>query len=271
MRRLLILAALALAGCATGQKDDYAHIVQEVLGKGLGGDMAVVEKYIPPDYIQHNPMAEDGRAGLVKFIEYLQSQPAEQRPTIKTVRIFRDGDYVFAHSEMTAGGSKSAVMDVWRVGDGKLLEHWDCIQPHPADTASGRGMVDGAVEITDREKTEANKQMIRKFADEVLSRRDLANFDDYVAENLIQHDPNVQDGREAWRASLEWLKGAEFKYTPVRVIGEGNFVLVQSKLTVGDEYVTYELFRLEDGKVAEHWTTTQPVPENPANDNGMLP
>ncbi|MBK8207591.1 MAG: nuclear transport factor 2 family protein [Planctomycetes bacterium] len=280
LRLALLLSALLLSACASTAKSgagdtyDYPAIVREVLQKGLvEGDEAVIEKYVAADYIQHNPHAEDGRAGLIKFVREMQKAPAEQRITIKVVRLFQDGEFVVAHSDVWLG-APLAVFDVWRVRDGMLVEHWDCMQPQPEESVNGHSMLDGATAIADKGKTDANKKLVRAFVESVLGRGEVDKIDDYIGDEYTQHNPNVADGKDALRNHIAAMRtrGAKFSYEPVRVIGAGNFVLVQAEaIRNGRDIVINDLFRVQAGKIVEHWDTIQEVPLESANSNGMLP
>ncbi|MCC7509285.1 MAG: nuclear transport factor 2 family protein [Planctomycetes bacterium] len=280
LRIALLLPVLLLSACSTlskvsvGPTYDYPAIVREVLQKGLvEGDEAVINKYVAADYIQHNPHAEDGRAGLIKFVREMQKAPAAQRITIKVVRLFQDGEFVVAHSDVWLGGPL-AVFDVWRVRDGMLVEHWDCMQAQPEHSVSGHSMLDGATTVADKDKTDANRKLVRAFVESVLGRGEVEKIDDYIGDECTQHNPHVADGKDALRNFITSMRtrGARFSYEPVRVIGAGNFVLVQAKaIRNGRDTVINDLFRVQAGKIVEHWDTIQEVPLESANSNGMLP
>lgn len=82
-------------------------------------------------YIQHNPLIEDDWAGLTKFVGWLGENYPEGRLKIK--RAFADGDFVVLHSEWvrTPGEQGEAVVDIVRFERGKIVEHWDVVQPIP--------------------------------------------------------------------------------------------------------------------------------------------
>jgi predicted SnoaL-like aldol condensation-catalyzing enzyme len=93
-------------------------------------------QYGGESYIQHTPVIEDGPEGVTKFISWLRSNYPESHMEIK--RAFSDGDMVILHSHWvrSPGDRGDAVVDFFRVKDGKVVEHWDVIQPIPATAAN---------------------------------------------------------------------------------------------------------------------------------------
>ena len=115
----------------------------------------VVEQALVHD--EHRRSLEDGLAGFKKFVSGL---PKDTK--VNTVRIFADGDYVVAHSEVTLA-SPQIVFDVFRFENGLIVEHWDNLEAKcPRPNGSGRTQIDGPTEITDRDKTEANKALAKE-------------------------------------------------------------------------------------------------------------
>lgn len=96
------------------------------------------ERYVSEDYVQHNPTAGDGREDAIALIEGLAATPGF-RPSVK--RIVAEGDLVAVHMHLQLGdGPGLAVMDMFRLEDGRIVEHWDVIQDVPAQTRSGNSM-----------------------------------------------------------------------------------------------------------------------------------
>lgn len=106
-------------------------------------------------YIQHNLNVADGLSGFKSFVQSLPANSAK----VNTVRVFQDGDYVFAHSEYDVFGPKIG-FDVFRFEDGKIVEHWDNLQETAKPNPSGHTMIDGATELKDLDKTESNKKLV---------------------------------------------------------------------------------------------------------------
>ena len=102
-------------------------------------DLEAIDRYVGP-YVQHNPMAADGAQGLKGYIAYLRKSAPQSRSEIK--KVFAEGDYVILHVHaVPASGSRGlAIIDIFKVGDGKLIEHWDVIQEVPEKPANSNGM-----------------------------------------------------------------------------------------------------------------------------------
>jgi predicted SnoaL-like aldol condensation-catalyzing enzyme len=100
---------------------------------------AAFEKYVAPDYIQHNPNIVDGRDAAVEALTPLFSRP-DARFDIK--RILVDGDYavIHLHGRGNATDRGGAVADLYRLQDGKIVEHWDVIQPIPEKPVNPHAM-----------------------------------------------------------------------------------------------------------------------------------
>jgi predicted SnoaL-like aldol condensation-catalyzing enzyme len=96
--------------------------------------------YLGPEYRQHNPTAADGAAGLKGFIEFLKAKFPSQHGDIK--QIIAEGDLVALHVHSTRGDGTPgrAIVDIFRVAHGKVVEHWDVIQDIPEKSANGNGM-----------------------------------------------------------------------------------------------------------------------------------
>ncbi len=96
--------------------------------------------YLAPGYIQHNPEVANGVAPLQDYVRWIRANTPQSRASIK--RVLADGDLVMlhVHSQDKPGERGVAVVDIFRVANGKIAEHWDVIQPVPAQDANGNGM-----------------------------------------------------------------------------------------------------------------------------------
>lgn len=274
---LAATAALVISGCTTygagpqqlSKKEIAAGIIETGLIKG---DVDFLNQYIAKDYIQHNPQAVDGRAGVVGFTEFLASNGAENKATI--VRALEQDDLVALHVIYEFGDTKLAAFDIFRFEGNVAVEHWDGLQPWVEETVSGRSMTDGPTTIVDLDKTEDNRALAVDFINEVLINGKTERITDYLDPIYLQHNPNVDDGLEALGAFIGNLQeqGISFGYTKIHnVVAEGDFVLTQNEGDFGGApTVFYDLFRIENGKIIEHWDVIQEIPAEMAHDNGMF-
>ena len=97
-------------------------------------------KYLGKNYVQHNPNAQDGVEGFKNYVNYLKTNQPQSHSEIK--QVFTDGDYVILHvkSTLLPGDSGQAVIDIFKLEDGKIVEHWDVIQSIPQQSANHNGM-----------------------------------------------------------------------------------------------------------------------------------
>ena len=117
------------------------QVVLEFYEKGLNQkDADAAISYIGSHYTQHNPVAADGVDGFRRFVAFLKDKFPQSHSEIK--RAFVDGDYVILHSHAVRepGTRGNALIDIFKLENGKIVEHWDVTQPIPETTASGNGM-----------------------------------------------------------------------------------------------------------------------------------
>jgi predicted SnoaL-like aldol condensation-catalyzing enzyme len=96
--------------------------------------------YLGATYTQHNPQAPDGAEGFIGYVHQMRSRFPELHLDIK--RVIADDDLVVTHTKMhvLTGHPGMAVADIWRIADGKIVEHWDVIQPVPEESANENTM-----------------------------------------------------------------------------------------------------------------------------------
>lgn len=122
--------------------------------------------------------------------------------------------------------------------------------------------------------TAANKKLVVDFYRTVfIEKRVVEGFERYVAPGYIQHNPQLQSGREATVKFLTSRSTRESISDIKRVIAEGDLVVlhVHSRNNLGDRgRAVVDIFRVIDGRIVEHWDVIQPVPEKSANTNTMF-
>lgn len=103
-------------------------------------DPARVDRYFTPDYIQHNPLAATGAQGLKDFLTWARGTSPDAHHDVK--RMFADGDHVIAHVHVVIepGTPGNAVIDIFRIEDGRIAEHWDAMQPISGSSANANGI-----------------------------------------------------------------------------------------------------------------------------------
>lgn len=125
----------------TAQQQHNVNTVLSLYEAGINEkDFEKAAQYFGPHYIQHNPMAEDGIEGFRKFIAFLKERFPQSRSQVK--RAYASGDYVIlhVHSRRTPEEAGSAIVDIFRLEHGKVVEHWDVIQPVPEKAANSNTM-----------------------------------------------------------------------------------------------------------------------------------
>lgn len=278
---LKYLAPLMLiAGCATAQSADRLTDPAAIVNAGMKAafvdfDPVAMADWFAPDYIQHNPTVPTGLAPLAGFVPALKASGL----SADVHRTIVDGNLVALHSTYSNaqafGGETLVAFDVYRVEDGKIAEHWDNITPLAAPNPSGRTQTDGPTQITDLDKTDANKALVADFVTNVLAGGQFDTITRYIdPDNYIQHNNDIGDGLAALGAAIEMMaaQGITMEYRTVhKVIGQGNFVLALSEGVLGGQHTAYyDLFRVADGKIVEHWDVISPIPDQMAHQNGKF-
>ncbi len=239
------------------------------------GDEAPISYVNPQTYIQHNLSAPDGLAG---FGEMMKNAPPNGFKA-DVVRAFQDGDFVFTHTVYDFFGPKVG-FDIFRFENGLIVEHWDNMLEVQPPNPSGRTQTDGTADITDKEKTLVNKATAKAFIVEVLLEGQMDKLTTYINPNkYLQHNPAVADGLDGFGAAMKYFaeQGLIMKYDELHmVLGEGNFVLTVSEGKFGkgegEPTAFYDLFRLEEGQIVEHWDVIASIPPRSEwkNDNGKF-
>lgn len=239
---------------------DYKPQVIALLKSIETGDSAPAAVIDPTRYVQHNLAVADGLAGFGALLQQLPKNSAK----VNTVRAFQDGDFVFTHTDYDFFGPKVG-FDIFRFENSRIVEHWDNLQDTPSSlNPSGRSMVDGPVTAEDATKTEANKELVAAFVDDILVHGRMDRLAGYFSgDDYIQHNPQIADGLSGLGAALEQMANAGIRMTYEhvhKVLGEGNFVLAVSEGRFGGKHVAfYDLFRISAGKIAEHWDTVETI------------
>lgn len=280
----MIAALIILSGCnSTSTNTDNIEVnstMKEVAIQAQDAffkdyDASAVKQYFREDYIQHNPHVPTGIEPVLGFLPVLK----EAQTSYQNHRILKDGNFIIMHNTYTnaeAFGAKEVVtFDIWRMQDGQVAEHWDAIAPVVKETASGRSQFDGPTVVEDINKTDENKKLIANFMNDVFFGKAPEKIEDYIsAKQYDQHNTMVKDGLDGLQEALAYLVSQNnmFEYHKVhRIFGEGNFVLTQSEGRWNNKpQAFYDLFRIKEGKIVEHWDIIQEIPSEMAHKNGMF-
>jgi predicted SnoaL-like aldol condensation-catalyzing enzyme len=224
------------------------------------GDPNSVKVVNESKYIQHNPQTLEGSEGLAELFKRL----SKTSPRVNIVRVFADGEYVFAHTEYDFSNSNIG-FEIFRFENDHAVEHWDNIQHRLGPNLSGHSMIDGPKEATDLELTEANRSLVHSYVNNILINCHLDNLGNYLSNGeIIEHSPERTDGLSALRETLEekFDNDLTLKYEHNhRILAEGNFVLSVSEGRVhGNHSAFFDLFRVSMGKIVEHWDTIETIP-----------
>jgi predicted SnoaL-like aldol condensation-catalyzing enzyme len=227
-------------------------------------DAAAIDRYFGEPFIQHEPTIADGLAGMKSFAAEIAGSPAAD---ITIYRTLVDGNFVLLHSKYQGVGrygGPAIAFDLFRFDGGKIVEHWGGQAPEAPPNRSGRTQVDGPTVVVDREKTEANRSLVRTYRQTVMVDLRFDRIEEFIeGSHYAQHAAQIGDGIARLRERIASVakEGGQLHLAPRRFVAEGNFVLV---LTEGDlptgPTALYDLFRVENGKIVEHWDVLTPIP-----------
>ena len=229
---------------------------------------------LSPDFIQHNPTVANGAAALEAFVQSMRVKYPDNHNTI--VQVTGQGDLVMIqhHAISVPGTEGTAIIDIFRVSDGKIAEHWDDLQAVPATTASGNDMFSSLVPVGNS-TTQQSEAVVLSYFNSLMRNKNLSAVDCFVSPSLVQHDPALPDGSAAVKAAYaaDFLANPQLTVSSLMVVADGDLVTLRYHLQNNPqdlgEAVT-EIFRVDNGKIVEHWSVEQAVPATSANDNTMF-
>lgn len=239
-------------------------------------DISVLE-YVSDNLIQHNPNIEDKKAGLEKF---MLENPEDLEIDIKRVFTDQDGNIFIAHSIYGGGwndGTPQVVFDIYRFDNGKMVEHWDNIadeveEPDFFTQTNGPKTVNPS----QVNMTSANRSLVVEMSSELLldDNDDLyLNYFESMSE-FEQHGVGIDPLIPRFKTLMEAAPEGEGIYdSREAVYAEGDFVLLLSEgpdidgLSSG-KFAYYDLFRLFNGRIWEHWEVKQEITNSPFHSNG---
>ncbi|MCX6215274.1 ester cyclase [Spirosoma sp.] len=218
------------------------------------GDIAFAELVIADNYIQHSPALKPGKAGLLEALHLMKQMPKPPATSTPFLRLIAEGDYVVTNLCFGWGGIQKVVVDIFRFENGKVAEHWDAVQDQPEKTLNGNAIMDGPMPIDDPALTTRNKETAQETYQRIFIDHQLHLLPNFVLPDLIQHKPDIADGRNGLSNYLSQKATSVSIDRILLVIAEGDFVVIQSEGTSeGKPAQFYEIFRLSEGKLAEQW------------------
>ena len=260
----LVLSVSAVHADVAANKQLVQDMMQDVFA---ARDVGAVDRYFTEDYIQRNPMLPSGSAVIKKFLSRPVDPDKPAVPPTEVHRIFGEDDLVATHSTYYNFGPLPLVaFDIFRIENGRIAEHWDNLQPRrEAPNPAGRTQTDGATVVADPAQTDANKALVVDLLERMFIGGERLDITRYInPAKYLQHNPNAGDGLQGLRALMEAnaAKGQKMRYDRVGiVVAEGNFVLTGAEGALGEQPTAfYDLFRLEDGLIVEHWDVIAPIP-----------
>ncbi|GAB3008284.1 hypothetical protein GCM10023080_087620 [Streptomyces pseudoechinosporeus] len=260
------------AGSSSASEERNKALVLRLYSEAFNKNRTdVVKELVGTDYVQHDKSVPRGADGQVKQFKNLKAKIPGAVATVK--RVATDGDLVAVHWHASATPANEATgeakADLYRVSNGKLVEHWGITQTVPAKTASGNSLFSdeyrypkGAPTLS--EELEEKNQKFAVTAYRKLSGGDVTVIDRRWDPRYYQHNPMIPNGTGPLQQLLQQDTqdapspsstpdgntsptgdgGTRFGNT----LADGDLVWVFSS-----DYVVADIFRVVDGKIIEHW------------------
>jgi predicted SnoaL-like aldol condensation-catalyzing enzyme len=262
--------ALPLSGLAQSENTQQAHAALGAAAREAmisifdRKDGAVIDEFFSDRFIQHDPNISDGLSGLRQYAAGIAASP---KAKIKIYRTLEDGDLVLLHSKyegLNGPVSSLIAFDLFRFKDGKIVEHWGGQEPEAPPNPSGHTQVDGRTDIADRDKTQTNRELVRAFKETITVQLRFDQIDRFIQDgNYTQHASKVGDGIGRMKSRVaEVAKPSRVPVlNPRRYVADGNFVLALVEANAeGGPTANYDLFRVDNGKIVEHWDVLSRIP-----------
>lgn len=200
----------------------------------------------------------------------------DEKSSLRTVRAFQDGPYVYTNTEGNVLGDK-VFFDIFRFEGGLIVEHWAFKEEAAPPNKSGHTQLDGPIHAKHLQDTEKNKSFVRGYYETVHLAGNHEKIPQYISSDHVRHEPDVSDGVAAF---LQDLASFNQPGKPSRTIdkikllfGHGDLVFVGATGTLeGDPCFYVDLYRADGDKLVEHWGFMDkvPAPEKLKNSNGVL-
>jgi predicted SnoaL-like aldol condensation-catalyzing enzyme len=254
------------AGSSTSEAENKALVLRLYSEAFNQNKTDVVKELVAADSVQHDKSLPAGAEGQVKQFQDLKAKIPGAVATVKRTAADRDLVAVHWHASATPADEATgeAKIDLYRVGNGKLVEHWSITQTVPATTASGNSLFSDQYQAPNGAPAlpEEQEEKNRTFAVEAyrkLSDGDATVIDTSWDPRYYQHNPAAANGTEPLKQFMQQQgvtppgdtpgattasRGTRFGNT----LADGDLVWVFSS-----DYVVADIFRVADGKIIEHW------------------
>jgi predicted SnoaL-like aldol condensation-catalyzing enzyme len=218
-------------------------------------DLTAIDRYWSDPYLQHNPIAKSGVSTFRSLMSSLVSSASFQYTRLLTLS---DCELVVVYGRYAQTG---VIFDMFRVQAGKIMEHWDS-DANQASEASGVDALDETA------VTAASRQLFSEFARSVLVGGNTGPIADYLSAGFVEH----RGAAAGPTAFTQYLSTQNISYTKVHhLIADGNYVFALSEGKRGSSaYGFYDLFRVEGGKLVEHWDSRRAVPSSTMSGLGIF-
>lgn len=218
-------------------------------------NVSVIDQYWADPYLQHNPI---GQSGVAAFKSLMSSIVSSSSFSYTRHRTLADCDLSVVHGTYSQTG---VIFDMFRVSDGKLIEHWDSDTNQASEARPG---LDGEVALDETVDSPGSAALVRGFIEAVLIEGDRDVVGDYLAEGYFDHRSGAAVGPSS---IFPHLDQDDVTYSEIHhLIADGNFVFVLSEGKQGTTpYGFYDLFRIEGDKIIERWDSKRQVPNSTAS------
>lgn len=217
-------------------------------------DITAVDRYWSDPYLQHNPIAMSGVSTFRNLFSGILNTFTYQR-----LLTLAECDLAVVLGRYSQNG---VIFDMFRIQEGKLMEHWDS-DANQASSMDGLDPLDTSAPGAD------NRELFLTFADEVLIAGDWDRAAEFLGAAFEEHHGSGGTGPAAFTA---YIDGESVTYTKVHhVIADGDYVFALSEGKRGAQaFGFYDLFRVEDGKIVEHWDSRRSVPNSTQSGLGIF-
>lgn len=261
---LIMCLSTGLLHADHGESIDLGAMARQVMMSIFSDrDRSVVDRYFAEPFIQHDPNVADGLAGARTFVADVAKSPTTN---ITIYRTIVDNDIVMLHSRYEGMPGRSGpviAFDLFRFENSKIVEHWGGQEAEAGLNLSGRSQVDGPTELVDRDKTEANRTLVRNFKQVVTVDLRFDRVNDFIDDDrYFQHASKVGDGIARLKSRVSEVAKPDSApvLIPRRYVAEGNFVLAVVEARTVNPTANYDLFRVENGRIVEHWDVVSAIP-----------